>query len=714
MNGGAGLRRLLARPDLRDAAAGLAERRGVALGGLAVAESRAAPSIRTSSAANVSPRGRREERLQRPVLAGGERADLPLALDDEPDGDRLDAAGRQARPDLAPQQRAERVADEAVDDPAGLLGVDEVRVDLARMGERLADRALGDLAEGHPPGLARRDVGRLGDVPGDRLALAVEVGGEVDEVGRLGGLRDLGDLLAAVVRDDVLGGEVVVDVDPELALAGVLGQVADMAVGGEDPVVRAQVALDRPGLGRRSRRSRGSWSSRAESSTGLLRARPPATSPARSPRRGVRTLRTAGARPVPGRLANVARSRLRRRGSGGGSPRRARDRASASAPPPSAADGAPATSVLERRLEPAAALGQDLDEPDVEVREDEDRARAVDEDRLLAVEHPDVRADQGDVAGVGISKRSASSGCSFAMWMTALRITAGSSPAAALSPARWSRAAMVRRLTAAGRPPSRVVEVDDEADAAARHPDPDPDPVVGRVHEVHVVAAVAGLLVLEEEVRPEDRGVGAARRAAADVLGPAVARGSPPRSSRSPGLPSMKWLHRCSIASCFAYGRRDLRRDPAVEPERRDVPAARAAAAPARGDPAAGPGAVHQPEVVRLDRAPAAAADRRRPTASEPLDAVWLDVVGLRLAVVAAGFGAAAVSDGRRVAAAASGTSRTDVGRRRRRSSTTFADAGQRRARPEDEDRARSRRTRPSRRRACRSPSRGTRAFVVA
>ena len=94
-------------------------------------------------------------------------------------------------------------------------------------------------------------VRRLGDVPGDRLALAVEVGREVDRVGALGRLGDLGDLLAAVVGDDVLGREVVVDVDAELALAGVLGQVADMAVGGEDTVVVAQVALDRPRLRRR-------------------------------------------------------------------------------------------------------------------------------------------------------------------------------------------------------------------------------------------------------------------------------------------------------------------------------------------------------------------------------------------------------------------------------------------------------------------------------
>ena len=110
---------------------------------------------------------------------------------------------------------------------------------------------LGDLVEGDPQRLLAGHVGRLGDVPGDRLALAVEVGGEVDLVGALGGLLDIGDLLAAVVRDHVLGCEIVVDVDPELALARVLGQVADVAVGREDAVIRTEIALDGARLGRR-------------------------------------------------------------------------------------------------------------------------------------------------------------------------------------------------------------------------------------------------------------------------------------------------------------------------------------------------------------------------------------------------------------------------------------------------------------------------------
>ena len=69
---------------------------------------------------------------------------------------------------------------------------------------------------------------------------------------------DLGDLLAAVLGDHVLGREVVVDVDAELALAGVLGQVADMAVGREDAVVRRPDSARWSAPWQAIRRSRGS------------------------------------------------------------------------------------------------------------------------------------------------------------------------------------------------------------------------------------------------------------------------------------------------------------------------------------------------------------------------------------------------------------------------------------------------------------------------
>src|SRR5438309_1403079 len=96
--------------------------------------------------------------------------------------------------------------------------------------ERLTatDRTRGrlrDLRERHTAGLRLRDVRGLGHVPGDGLALAVEVGGEVHEIGLAGGLPYGAHVSAPIVDDLVIGPKIVLDIHTELVLAGVLGQV---------------------------------------------------------------------------------------------------------------------------------------------------------------------------------------------------------------------------------------------------------------------------------------------------------------------------------------------------------------------------------------------------------------------------------------------------------------------------------------------------------
>ena len=140
--------------------------------------------------AALADQARRERRLllledgvDRPRLLGDEGVDLRLAVDHQAHGHGLHPPRRQPGAHLAPEQRAELVADQAVDHPARLLGGDQPAVDLARLGERGLDRALGDLVEDHAVGVV--ELERLGDVPGDRLALAVGVGGEQRAVGLL-------------------------------------------------------------------------------------------------------------------------------------------------------------------------------------------------------------------------------------------------------------------------------------------------------------------------------------------------------------------------------------------------------------------------------------------------------------------------------------------------------------------------------------------------
>jgi len=92
-------------------------------------------------------------------------------------------------------------------------------------------------------------------VPGDGLALAVLVGGEIELAGVGEEALQLGDLLPLPPADHVVGLEVVLDVDaeagPRLSLdrrrhfGGVARQVADVADGGLDEVLAPEEARDR-------------------------------------------------------------------------------------------------------------------------------------------------------------------------------------------------------------------------------------------------------------------------------------------------------------------------------------------------------------------------------------------------------------------------------------------------------------------------------------
>ena len=90
-------------------------------------------------------------------------------------------------------------------------------------------------------------------MPGDGLALTVVIGGQVELVGVLEGLLELGDRLLLVRVDHVVGREVVLDVNRELPIGtllhgggqlGGLREVPDVPHGGFDVELRTEVAGD--------------------------------------------------------------------------------------------------------------------------------------------------------------------------------------------------------------------------------------------------------------------------------------------------------------------------------------------------------------------------------------------------------------------------------------------------------------------------------------
>ena len=209
------------------------------------------PSAPTRRASKLVAARRRQLGDDRPVFLGDEFLDFQFAVADEPQRDRLHAAGRARARQLAPEHRREREADQIIERAAGEIGIDQRGVDGARMLHRLGHRLLGDRVE--DDALDRLVlqrvlfVERLQHVPGDGLALAIGVGGQDQRVGVLQGVGDVVDALLRLGVDLPEHLEIVVRID-----RAVLGrQVADMAKGGQDLVTGAQILVDRLRLGRR-------------------------------------------------------------------------------------------------------------------------------------------------------------------------------------------------------------------------------------------------------------------------------------------------------------------------------------------------------------------------------------------------------------------------------------------------------------------------------
>ena len=187
-----------------------------------------------------------EHGVQQPVLLGHEGAYLLLPVHDHARRDGLHAACGEPAAYLLPQQRRELVAHYPVEDAARLLGVHKVDVYVPRRGDALGHHALCYLVEGDAAGLVVRQGQQLLQVPGDGLSLAVRVGREIDHGRLLAALLQVGYHVLLALDGDILRLKAVLYIHAHRAL----GQVPQVAHGGHDLVVAAQILLDGPGLGR--------------------------------------------------------------------------------------------------------------------------------------------------------------------------------------------------------------------------------------------------------------------------------------------------------------------------------------------------------------------------------------------------------------------------------------------------------------------------------
>ena len=186
-----------------------------------------------------------------PVFLGAEGLDLPLALADEAERHGLHAACGAGARKLAPQDGRQGEAHEIVKGAAGEVGVHQLAVDVAGVGDALLQGGLGDLVEDHA---LDADVlqnalrlQHLQHMPGDGLALAVGVGGEIEIVRVLDRAGNLVEALGAVPVHFPIHGEVLLGTHGSVPGR----QVPNMAVTCEDFIIAAEILVDCLGLGGR-------------------------------------------------------------------------------------------------------------------------------------------------------------------------------------------------------------------------------------------------------------------------------------------------------------------------------------------------------------------------------------------------------------------------------------------------------------------------------
>ena len=152
----------------------------------------------------------------------------------------LHAACGKALAYLCPENGADLIPHQAVENAARLLGVYKAHVDGTRALDGVFDRVCGDFVE-HDAALAGNIQPQyLRKMPGNRLSLAVRVGGKIDLFGVLRFLSDLFEDVAPAAQGDILGLKAVVDVHPGLAL----GKIAHVTVGSDHLVMTAQKFSD--------------------------------------------------------------------------------------------------------------------------------------------------------------------------------------------------------------------------------------------------------------------------------------------------------------------------------------------------------------------------------------------------------------------------------------------------------------------------------------
>ena len=170
-----------------------------------------------------------------PIFFRYEGLDGFFPFTDEADGDGLDAAGAEALADFLPQERAQFIADDAVQDAAGLLGVDFLQIDRFRVLDGLEDGFLSNFVEHDAALIVRIDFQQMGQMPGNGFPFAVRVRCQIDFFRADVFVLQVFDELALIPHIRIRRYKTVFDIDTEL----IARQIAQVAAAGHDLIAAA-------------------------------------------------------------------------------------------------------------------------------------------------------------------------------------------------------------------------------------------------------------------------------------------------------------------------------------------------------------------------------------------------------------------------------------------------------------------------------------------
>ncbi len=199
-----------------------------------------------------------EQGLQIPIAACAEGPAFPFPLHQQAHGHALHPPGGELGGDLFPEQGGDGVAHQPVHNAPGLLGLDQIGVDLPGLFEGGLDGLLGDLVEDHA-GNRHLGLEHLEEMPADALTLPVLVCGQDQLVRVLEQGAQLGYHLFLGGGDDIEGIKVLLHVDAQASpgfllhpgrdLPGGRWQIPHVAHAGLHLIFLGQEVADGLGLG---------------------------------------------------------------------------------------------------------------------------------------------------------------------------------------------------------------------------------------------------------------------------------------------------------------------------------------------------------------------------------------------------------------------------------------------------------------------------------